>query len=222
MPVAPNQTDIITVQAALGSKTEIRGSFALEVLHLIADYTDKTSILTGVSLHVGTGAPSGTLSGKVVTPAAIYFRTNGTLDTVVYVTADTGTTWSSIGPQVSGGAALDVAGENLVAGDVLYVKSADGRLWKHAGTELQAAAIVGLCTGTFATAATGVTWYGPGDIMAIAAGKTAGDELYAKEDGLAVTIGNVVATNYTRRLGSVLGGGLRLQVSLGMVFQKSA
>lgn len=70
---------------------------------------------TGFAVITGTGAPSGAYwltSTNNPCPCALYLREDGTASTAVYVTADSGTTWTAMDPAALTG--LDLNGTELI------------------------------------------------------------------------------------------------------------
>ena len=105
----------------------------------------------------------------------------------------------------------------LVAGNVIAVKAADSKGYKNDGTEAYAAAIVGICDGTYAAAAT-ASYFGNGDLATGLTGLTAGSEYFAKDDGTLAVYTSLVSTKWTRSMG-VAKTTTSLQVEIGPVQQ---
>lgn len=110
------------------------------------------------------------------------------------------------------------AGESLALGDVVCVKTADGKLWKCTGTEALTAAIVGICDGTYATDTTARYW-GVGEVASGLTGLTAGAEYWAKETAALSAYSSVTSTNWTRPMG-VAKTTTSLEIRIGDVVQK--
>jgi len=113
-----------------------------------------------------------------------------------------------------------IAGETLAAGDVVYLKAADSKLWKFDGTtEDMAAAIVGVI-GTGGDATDPVTYFMDNGTCA-GASLTVGDELWAKHDATLVNWAGLTAAKWTKKMG-IATTTSAAQLSMGEVQQKPA
>ena len=120
-----------------------------------------------------------------------------------------------------------VAGENLVKGDIIYVKSTDSnKLWVYAGgktsaEELSCSRIVGVCDDTYSAAAPCYYWKDAG-VIPVGSGLTIPiGEVFVLADGSLGTFASVTVTHWTRRMGVGLATD-SAQVSIGDVQQKEA
>lgn len=110
------------------------------------------------------------------------------------------------------------AGEILALGNVVYVKAADGSLYKHDGNEAPAAAIVGVSDNAYSAAAP-ASYFQNGDVVVGLSGLTQGTEYWAKDDGSLDTYANIPSTKFTRLIGTALNA-TSLQLQIGEVTQK--
>ncbi len=104
----------------------------------------------------------------------------------------------------------------VVLGNVIAVKAADSKGYKHDGSEAYAAAIAGIADGTYAQNAT-INFWRNGQ-QATLTGLTAGSEYFAKQDGSLDVWANIGASQWTRSMGVAQSTTL-LDIEIGPVIQ---